>query len=202
MEMAELNIYMSFVNDPIVVFDVLGEYDFVCDKNHRKWYKDFKMELYYKSLISQVKILHVEDISNMVMDFMSDWTVDKAKEKIEEGIKQSDWYRETIKEFEDIIEAFERGVQKVNTAGLVAKIYNEACFDCFRVELQAKFCCCENGGYFFEKITSLGETQTCGHYLFSPEGFEMFELHLNELPKIYSLAIDELMSKGLNCCKN
>ena len=75
-------------------------------------------------------------------------------------------------------------------------------FDCFRVELQAKFCCCENGGYFYEKITSLGETQTYGHYLFSPEGFEMFELHLNELPKIYSLAIDELMSKGLNCCKN
>ena len=84
MEMAELNIYMSFVNNPLRVFDVLGEYDFVCDKNHRKWYKDFKMELYYKSVISQVKILHVEDISNMVMDFMSEWTADKVKEKIEE----------------------------------------------------------------------------------------------------------------------
>lgn len=25
-------------------------------------------------------------------------------------------------------------------------------FDCFRVELQAKFCCCENGGYFLKKL--------------------------------------------------
>ncbi|MBQ8479202.1 MAG: hypothetical protein IJ503_02315 [Akkermansia sp.] len=51
-ENAGLNIYRSYLNRPESISDVLGECDFICDKNHRKWYKEFNVELYYNSVLS------------------------------------------------------------------------------------------------------------------------------------------------------
>ena len=75
-------------------------------------------------------------------------------------------------------------------------------FVAFVVKINADFCCCKNGKYHFEEISITNSTQGDANYLMGVRGYTYFERLLRELPSIFARTVDEVITLGLNCCKD
>lgn len=75
-------------------------------------------------------------------------------------------------------------------------------FVAFIVKIDADFCCCKKGKYYFKKISNINQTQGNGHSLTNIRGWIEFEKLLKELPSIFARTVDEVITLGLNCCKD
>ena len=202
MEMAELNIYMSFVNNPLRVFDVLGEYDFVCDKMHRNWYKDFNIQIIYKSIIDEYTFVDIKSIPEAIANELKKWLKDKTEEKIAEIFQNTELYKNLMLEYRFILSQLKQGVKKIKTANSAMKFLQDMNFVAFVVKISANFCCCKKGKYSFEKISKINNTQGSGHSLTDIRGYKEFEKLLKELPSVFAKTVDEVIQLGLNCCKD
>lgn len=201
-ELQDVNVYRSYFNAPTIISDVLGNYDFICDKMHRNWYKDFNIQIIYKSIDKEHTFVNINDIPEAIENELKNWVKGKIKEKISDAFKNTELYKNLMFEYGAMLSQVKQGVKKIKIGNSVMKFLYDMNFVAFIVKIDADFCCCKKGKYYFKKISNINQTQGNGHSLTDIRGWIEFEKLLKELPSIFARTSDEVITLGLNCCKD